>query len=282
MPFTRRAFVRTVPGFGAFLVAGRPAVQAPPPDATWPMPPPPIGAPVDPSFPAHHPFAVKEMVGVAHTNLDRVNELLRHQPALAKASWDWGFGDWETALGAASHVGQRAIALTLLDHGAPPTLFSATMLGQLDVVEAWLTAEPDLLHVRGPHSIPLIAHAQAGGDGAAAVLRFLQSRGAQRPNVNEPLTDDERASLEGEYVFGDRPRDRFVVDTQKNQLGITRVGGSRRNLLHAGKLEFHPIGALEVKIRFERADGRVVALGLFDPDLIVTARRAAASQRVAQ
>jgi hypothetical protein len=28
---------------------------------------------------------------------------------LARAAWDWGFGDWETALGAASHMGSRPI-----------------------------------------------------------------------------------------------------------------------------------------------------------------------------
>ena len=37
----------------------------------------------------------------------RVKELVGRQPALAKATWDWGFGDWETSLGAASHVGHR-------------------------------------------------------------------------------------------------------------------------------------------------------------------------------
>ena len=35
-------------------------------------------------------------------------------PALARASWDWGYGDWETPIDAASHVGNRAIAEFLI------------------------------------------------------------------------------------------------------------------------------------------------------------------------
>ena len=41
--------------------------------------------------------------------------------ALACATLDWGFGDWETALGAASHVGRPEIAEYLIANGAEPT-----------------------------------------------------------------------------------------------------------------------------------------------------------------
>ena len=92
-----------------------------------------------------------------------MKELVQQQPALAKASWDWGYGDYETALGAASHVGQRAIAELLLENGAPPTLYSATMLGQLDVVKAFIAATPGAQRMRGPHSLSLMVHAKAGG-----------------------------------------------------------------------------------------------------------------------
>jgi hypothetical protein len=60
-------------------------------------------------FPTQAPELVQEMVVVAHGNITRVKELVSNQPTLAKATWDWGFGDWETALGAASHVGNREI-----------------------------------------------------------------------------------------------------------------------------------------------------------------------------
>src|SRR4029077_6872847 len=90
--------------------------------------------PVADAFPGQDPQLVKEMVGVAHGNIARVRELVSRQQTLAKANWDWGFGDWESALDAASHVGNREIAEFLLANGARPTIFCAAMLGQLDTV----------------------------------------------------------------------------------------------------------------------------------------------------
>jgi len=119
---------------------------------------------------------VQEFVAKSHGDPDRVRALLESQPALINAAWDWGAGDWETGLGAASHVGRRDIALFLLERGARLDLFAATMLGHLDVVRAAVAARPDIVHTPGPHGIPLIAHAKAGGEGAAAVLAFLEER----------------------------------------------------------------------------------------------------------
>ena len=117
---------------------------------------------------------VQEFVGNAHGNLERVRELLRAQPALVNAAWDWGGGDWETALGAAAHMGRRDIAAELLAHGARLDLFAAAMLGEVEIVRAILGAFPELRRASGPHGIPLLAHAQAGGEEAAAVVRLLQ------------------------------------------------------------------------------------------------------------
>ncbi|HEY7778901.1 MAG TPA: ankyrin repeat domain-containing protein [Ktedonobacterales bacterium] len=121
------------------------------------------------------PGLAREFVARAHTDLDRVKELLAEQPRLANACWDWGGGDWETGLGAAAHMGRRDIATYLLDHGARLDLFAATMLGQLEIVRAALTAYPAALHTPGPHGIPLLAHAKAGGEEAAPVLAYLES-----------------------------------------------------------------------------------------------------------
>jgi len=248
MTQSRRQFIRTVPAFGVFSVSA--FAQGPVAEPVWPDPPPPTGNPVDDSFPSHHPAVVKEMVSVSHGNVARVRELVRQHPQLAKASWDWGYGDWETALGAASHTGQRAIAELLIENGAPHTLYSATMLGQLDVVKAIIAASPGAQRLRGPHSLSLMVHAMKGGPNAAAVVQFLESLGdADLALTDETLAPEERASLEGRYAFGDRPRDRFVVDVQQNQLGLNRPGGTRRNLFHLGHLQFHPNGAPAVRIR---------------------------------
>jgi hypothetical protein len=81
------------------------------------------------SFPTQPPELARELVTVAHFDLKRAKELVEARPSLARASWDWGFGDWEDALGAASHMGNRPIAEYLISKGARPSLFSATMLG---------------------------------------------------------------------------------------------------------------------------------------------------------
>jgi hypothetical protein len=39
-----------------------------------------------------------------------------------------------------------------------------------------LDAHPELAEAAGPHGIPLLAHAKAGGDEARAVVDFLEAR----------------------------------------------------------------------------------------------------------
>jgi hypothetical protein len=119
------------------------------------------------------PRLVQEFVAKAHGDLDAVREMLGSEPALANAAWDWGGGDWETGLGAAAHMGRRDIALFLLESGARLDVFAAAMLGEVEIVRAMLTAWPELRDARGPHGIPLLEHAKAGGDQAGAVVELL-------------------------------------------------------------------------------------------------------------
>ncbi len=119
---------------------------------------------------------VKEFVGAAHANLERTRELLTATPALLNATWDWGGGDFETALGGAAHMGNREIALYLISQGARTDIFSAAMLGQLSVVKALVEAFPGIERSLGPHKIPLLVHAQKGGVPAAPVVEYLQTR----------------------------------------------------------------------------------------------------------
>jgi hypothetical protein len=284
MTYTRRRFIRIVPTLGVFAV---PALAAPPSradaafgqaptssESVWPAPEPARGTPVDESFPSQHLFLAKEFVTVSHFNLARVRELLQQHPALAKASFDWGYGDAETALAGASHTGRREIAELLIDHGAPPTLFSATMLGQLDVVKAFIAAVPGAQRMRGPHSLSLLTHAKSGGPQAASVLKYLEALGdADLPMKNEPIAAEDRAQLDGRYTFGDRPRDSFIVTTTPTQVEIARAGATGRNVRHLGHLEFYPPGAPAVRLRFEREGTKVTALTVSDPDLIIRGRK---------
>jgi hypothetical protein len=105
-------------------------------------------------------------------------------------------------------------------------------------------------------------------------VAYLESMGdAALPLASEPLSDDDRAMLDGHYVFGDRPRDSFTVATKPNQVAVNRAGVDARFLRHVGKLEFVPPGAPAVRNRFEREGGKIVALTVADPDVVVRARK---------
>ncbi len=128
--------------------------------------------------PRLEPELVRAFVNDAHSDFASVRGLLEQQPALVNSAWDWGAGDWETGLGAAAHMGRRDIALHLLERGARMDIFAAAMLGQLDIVRATVAAVPEALTWRGPHGIPLLIHAEAGGADAAPVVDYL--KGLQR------------------------------------------------------------------------------------------------------
>jgi hypothetical protein len=225
-------------------------------------------------FPRQDPALAQEVVGASHGNLVRVRELVERQPALARASVDWGFGDWETALGAAAHTGRREIAELLLANGAPPSLFSAAMLGQLDVVRALVAARPGVQGMLGPHGITLLAHARTGGADAAVVVTYLEGvGGADVRTTTQPLAAADRDAVVGRYRFGPGPRDHFDVDVERDQLGINRPHAFRRGLGHLGDLVFFPAGVPTVKIAFAREGGKVTRLTVADPQVLVTATR---------
>src|SRR2546428_13472696 len=121
------------------------------------------------------PALVRDFVGNSPGDLGRVKELVEREPALVNATWDWGGGDWETGLGAAAHVGRKDIADYLLGRGARIDLFAAAMLGKIEIVRAVVQAFPGAARIRGPHGIPLLDHAKAGGEQARAVVEFLES-----------------------------------------------------------------------------------------------------------
>ena len=121
---------------------------------------------------------VKQFVIAGHNDLEKVKQLLQQQPGLLNACWDWGGGDFETALEGAGHMGRKDIAEFLLENGARMNLFCAAMLGRLDIVKTTLAAFPNLKTSKGPHGLQLLHHAKKGGEGAFAVLEFLNSIGA--------------------------------------------------------------------------------------------------------
>jgi len=235
--------------------------------------------PVADTFPVQPSEIVREMVTVSHFDLKRVKELVESRASLAKACWDWGFGDWESAIGAASHVGNRAIAEFLLSKGGRPSLFSAAMLGQVEVVKAFVAAQPGIQKIRGPHGISLLAHAKNGGAGARNVYDFLQSLGDADVDPEVPITDEEKTKLLGTYTFGIGVAQQIDVSMQQSpgmKTGAftwTRKGSMGRPLYHLGKKEFYPAGAPDVRIRFGE-DGSAMVMTVIDGEVTLTARRA--------
>ena len=239
---------------------------------------------VSDSFPAQPPELAREMVTVAHFDLKRVKELVEARPSLAKAAWDWGFGDWETALGAACHMGNRAIAEILIEQGAHPTIFSAAMLGQLDVVKAMVGAQDGVQKIRGPHSISLLAHARMGAEGARAALEYLQGLDGADSEAPVPLSDAETAALVGTYGFGVGVTQQVEVNadlkmyaggkmyTYAPQLNWTRKGTMTRPLFHLGGRVFWAAGAPAVRVRFAEVAGGV-EMKVVDGEMEMTAVR---------
>jgi len=251
--FTRRFFMldgaALAAGAGWLALGDRAAAQMPSSDSSAKPDPGPDG------FPRQNPKLVEETVGASHGKFDRVKELVTAYPELAKSSWDGGFGDWEAPIDAASHVGNRDIALFLLEHGARPTIFTFAMLGHVEVVKAMLTAQPTLRKTLGPHGFNLFHHAKVGGDAAAAVRDYLKEIGeteAAHPSIPKETMD----AILGRYETAGPDVARFEILTNKQGLAVQGAGGSPRNLRLLPDGSLHPVGAQSVRFSFDVVDGR--------------------------
>lgn len=233
--------------------------------------------PQEPSRPGfrHELDKARSVVGASHSNLDRVQELVEAQPALAKAAWDWGFGDWESALGAASHTGARPIAEYLIARGARPTLFSSAMMGEVDVVRALVSANPDLAHAHGPHGIPLLNHARAGRDRAELVVEYLvEECGVTDLPMGVEATPDLHARYGGTYSTPGDGGATLTVSAADRWLMIGAGSTASSRVLPVGDDRFHPTGAPHVRLEFEVAGAQAQRVMITDgPDRWVLERR---------
>jgi hypothetical protein len=237
-------------------------------------------------YPAYSADLIKSIVRVAHFDLNKLKDLIAPHPHLVKSAWDWGFGDWETPLGAACHMGRRDIAEFLLSKTATPSLFSWVLFGDLPMVKQIVQAQPGIQRVAGPHSISLVAHARMGGKQSEAVLEYLNS--LKDADMAEPiaLTDQDRASLCGKYRFGPGSSELVEITddmslylkspmyTHAPQLNWTRQGTMARPLFHVGDKVFYPAGAPSIEIRFEQRAGTTM-MTVRDGEIVLSASRQA-------
>lgn len=226
-----------------------------------------------PEFPRQDPARVQLVVGAAHRDLAKVKELVNASPALAKGAWDWGFGDWETPLGAASHVGRPDIAEYLIENGARPDIFFHAMMDHLEAVKALVDCQLGIQRIPGPHGITLLQHARNGQ--AKKVQAFLEKLGdADIRALSQPISDDEKARWVGKYRFGEGDND--VLEIEPSSMGPLQIrrGGDPGRIIH--RIEengFAPTGAPKVLLRFRVEGEKVVELTIHDPEPILSARR---------
>ena len=126
---------------------------------------------------------VQEFVGAAHRDKEKVMTLLAEHPTLLNAAHDWQRGDFETALGAASHVGYKELVSLLIEKGAQINIFTACLFGRMDIVKPMLHNFPKTIHAKGPHGFTLLHHAIEGGEEAFEVKAYLESLGAVEKKI---------------------------------------------------------------------------------------------------
>jgi hypothetical protein len=120
---------------------------------------------------------VKEFVIAGHGDFTRTQSMLKDNPNLVFSKFDWGNGDFEAAIEGAGHVGNKEIALFLIDAGSRVTLFVLAMLGRTDLVKPVLEAYPKLIFAHGPHGFTLLHHAKVGGKDGEELSGYLQEKG---------------------------------------------------------------------------------------------------------
>jgi hypothetical protein len=197
---------------------------------------------------------VFDFVRNAHTNLEKTKQLLDKEPRLLRATWEWAPGDFESAIGAASHSGAVEIVEFLLDRGASYSVFVAAVLGHLDSVTATIEHNPALINCRGPHGIPLLSHAIAGGDRAENVAEYLRKMGAEAEEKWEDLVVDKALAdfAVGEYLITRNERAmNFSIVKNDEKLFIIAGDRPKKRLLYQGQTRFN-IEGTPAELDFER------------------------------
>lgn len=237
--------------------------------------------PVHDRYPAIALAIAEEVVSVSHFNLDRLKQLVEPRPELAKASWDWGYGDWESAIAAASHVGRVDIIEYLISKGAAPTIFTLAVLGRADAVKEMLRSYPGMQKCEGPHGISLLQHAQTGlqTDGvdktkAQQLVDFLQALGNANGREYLSLEEKDKSKYLGDYKYGEGKDDGFSIRlNMRKMVSLGKLGKTGGALWRIGENEFTYQGAPSVKVKFEIVNNLAMSFVITEPGLVLKATR---------
>lgn len=228
-------------------------------------------------YPAITEELANEVVAVSHFDLNKLKVLVGKRPELANAAWDWGFGDWETAIGAASHVGRNDIIAYLISTGAKPDIFTFAALGSYTTVKSMIKCMPGIQKTLGPHGISLLQHATNGESktkDSKKLIEYLTKLGDAGGFEYQAIADDDKQKYVADYKYGEGVFDGFSVkvNSQKKLLfgKLGKFGGS---LLKIGEHTFTYNGAPSVKISFQITDDKIVSLTVTEPELTLIAKR---------
>lgn len=105
---------------------------------------------------------IDEFVGFTHDSYDKTKEILEANPLILNCASQIVKGDFETAMGGASHMGRKDIVELLISYGARMDIFTFAFLGHYDIVRYLIQLYPKLLTSYGPHGYTLLHHAKIG------------------------------------------------------------------------------------------------------------------------
>lgn len=154
-----------------------------------------------------------ELVGNAHGNLARVRQILDEHPELLNDRATWN----ETAIEAATQMGNRQIIDDLVERGAQVDFFTNLVLGQVDDVGA------ERANSRGVHDLPALYFAAIGGH--VEVAKRLLTAGAD-VNAAAPAA----APIHGAVVGGSVEMVRLLLDSGANPSLVDHAGRDARAL----------------------------------------------------
>ena len=232
-------------------------------------------------FPSVEDEVVSEVVGVSHFDLDRLKILVNARPELARATWDWGFGDWESAIGAGSHVGRKDIVDYLLLKGARPDIFTYAMLGSYQIVKSMIELTPGIQQTMGPHGISLLSHVKNGISGnnnntedSKKLLDYLTSLGNADGQTYQSIEEQDKQKYVGDYKYGNGEADGFTIKVNSRKLvSLGRLGKNGGSLYKIGENKFIYNGAPSVVISFLIENDKVISLTVTEPNLTLTAKK---------
>ena len=221
-------------------------------------------------------------MGKSHFNLDRVKELVDKRPELSRATWDWGFGDWESAIGAASHVGRRDIVEYLLSKGAKANIFTFAVLGAYDTIKSMIEFHPGIQENYGPHGISLLQHANAGLrmqdkmtteqiSNSKKLISYLENLGNADGTEYAELSIDKEHYL-GDYKYGEGEKEGFSV--KLNMLEMITLGsignfGGALYRIEDQEFKYNKFPTVSISLQFE--NDKVVSLTVKEPELTLVA-----------